>query len=349
MNIHETSPLVTAVVTTYNRPRLARVAIHSVLAQTYQPVEVIVVEDGSSSGIREWLQDEGLDCVRYVCHEQNKGLAAARNTGLRLAHGKYVAYVDDDDEWLEEKLEEQVALAESDPEECEIYYCGTFSVTGHNYKVYRKPNVRGYVYGALMSGWTPPQSACLFRTQALREIEGFDEALVSGIDHDVWMKCAFAGYKADFVDDVLVKVGSHSDASRMTLDTSRRISGINTFLEKWKLQIQDALGEKGYQRFRACYLSREYEKLGTFMIRKGSYRSGLWNLALAARYNPLRPTLYFKLLLGVIGGKYSYAIVTGLRHGFLFRGHRHMEFARIPGIPKCQLSGKQRARRRSIR
>ncbi len=92
------TPLVTAVVTTYNRPQLVQRAIKSVLSQTYEPLEIILVEDGSDSGVGAWLQEERLEHIHYICHEENRGLAAARNTGLKLSHGTYIAYLDDDDE-----------------------------------------------------------------------------------------------------------------------------------------------------------------------------------------------------------------------------------------------------------
>ena len=238
------NPLVTVVITTYRRPKLAQRAVKSVLAQNYQPVDIIVVEDGSDNGIEAWLQAEGLSHIRYMRHRENMGLAAARNTGLLNARGEYIAYLDDDDEWLPEKLKKQVDLAETKRNAFQIFYCGTISETEGG-QVVRVPNLSGPIYGAMMSGWTPPQSACLFRKQALEWIGGFDENLVSGIDHDIWMECAVAGYKVDFIEEALVIVGTHNNADRMTLNTDRRIMGIKKFLSKWEHEIKIALGQKG--------------------------------------------------------------------------------------------------------
>ena len=85
MNASKRKPLVTVVVTTYNRPEMVHHAIQSVLAQTYEPLEIIIVEDGSDSGLEAWLQEKCFTQIRYIRHEKNQGLAAARNTAIEMA------------------------------------------------------------------------------------------------------------------------------------------------------------------------------------------------------------------------------------------------------------------------
>ena len=103
------SSLVTVVVTTYDRPTLVKRALQSVFAQTYSSLEIIVVEDGSSTDTESWLRAQD-STVKYICHQMNKGLAAARNTGLKHASGEYIAYLDDDDEWKPNRIEKQIEL-----------------------------------------------------------------------------------------------------------------------------------------------------------------------------------------------------------------------------------------------
>ncbi|MGC8603005.1 MAG: glycosyltransferase family 2 protein, partial [Desulfomonilaceae bacterium] len=104
--------LVSVIIPTYNRAHLIERAVNSVLEQTYDKLEIIVVDDGSTDNtgnVLSQLQD-GDSRVRYIRHETNKGSQSARNTGIRNARGDYVAFLDSDDEWLPYKLEKQIPL-----------------------------------------------------------------------------------------------------------------------------------------------------------------------------------------------------------------------------------------------
>ena len=101
-------PTVSVVIPTYNYGRYICETIDSALAQTYKPLEVIVVDDGSTDDTRERLAAYS-DRIRYIL-QKNSGPAAARNTGIVAAQGEFVALLDSDDLWLPEKVERQVAL-----------------------------------------------------------------------------------------------------------------------------------------------------------------------------------------------------------------------------------------------
>ena len=110
------NPKVSVVVTTYNRAALLPRAIRSVLAQTYEDYELIIVDDCSTDDTPDVIRTFVDSRIRVVRHAENTGQSAAINTGIRLARGEYIAFLDDDDEWVESKLLRQVrALDESDP------------------------------------------------------------------------------------------------------------------------------------------------------------------------------------------------------------------------------------------
>lgn len=110
------SPLVSVIIPTYNYARFVREAVDSALAQTYRPIEIIVVDDGSKDNTREvMLAYAGNPLVHYI-RQENKGLPGARNTGIRAAKGKYIALLDADDVWEPLKLEHQVGFYEQHPE-----------------------------------------------------------------------------------------------------------------------------------------------------------------------------------------------------------------------------------------
>lgn len=105
---------VDVIIPTYNRSALCHAAVQSVLAQTYPCVRVLVVDDGSEDDTEAVLR--GLDPrVQYV-RQPNAGVAAARNRGLALAHGEFIAFLDSDDEWLPWKLEAQIAVLRAFPQ-----------------------------------------------------------------------------------------------------------------------------------------------------------------------------------------------------------------------------------------
>lgn len=119
-------PLVSAIIIFWNAEQFIQEAIESVIAQTYDRWELILVDDGStdaSSEIATRYAQRYPDRVRYVEHEghQNRGMSASRNLGIQRSHGKYIAFLDADDVWLPTTLAEQVALLEAHPEAAMVY------------------------------------------------------------------------------------------------------------------------------------------------------------------------------------------------------------------------------------
>ncbi len=106
--------LVSVIIPTYNRGYIIDKAIDSVLSQTYSPIELIVVDDGSNDNTKDIIKQYG-DSVRYI-YQNNSGLAVARNTGLSAASGEFIAFQDSDDIWLPWKLTVQTAMMRKFPE-----------------------------------------------------------------------------------------------------------------------------------------------------------------------------------------------------------------------------------------
>jgi glycosyltransferase involved in cell wall biosynthesis len=102
------NPLVSVIIPVYNGEKYLAEAIQSVLAQTWRPIEIIVVDDGSTDGSADIARRYGSP-VRYCC-QLNRGTGAARNKGIELAHGNFLAFLDQDDLWIEHKLTSQMAV-----------------------------------------------------------------------------------------------------------------------------------------------------------------------------------------------------------------------------------------------
>ncbi len=107
-------PIISVVIPTYNRAAFICRAVDSALGQTYAPLEVVVVDDGSKDDTREVLRKYG-DRIRYVAKE-NGGVSSARNVGVREATGEYIAFLDSDDTWVPEKLAVQMDIFRAHPD-----------------------------------------------------------------------------------------------------------------------------------------------------------------------------------------------------------------------------------------
>lgn|SRR5574337_37784 len=190
-------PTVSVVVPAYNAAAFLRRAIDSVLGQTAVDLELLVVDDGSTDATLQLLAGYGerLQAIPQV----NAGPAGARNRGLALARGRYIAFLDADDWWLPEKLGRQVALLDSRPE---IGFCSTGTRVVHADGTPAGDWPCGdigaslletlFMRGAVVSGST---SGVLARRELLLDAGGFDERLRGFEDPDLWIRLAArAGY-----------------------------------------------------------------------------------------------------------------------------------------------------------
>lgn len=199
--------LVSVVIPTYYRNDGLRRAIESALSQTYEPVEVIVVDDSGERHAEPVAREYD---VTYIAHEENQGGNPARSTGIAAADGEYVQLLDDDDWLLQEKLERQVPVLESDPS-VGVVYCGLREVSGE--PTLPDPENRGDVLEqALRFDLHPCQTVTmLFDGDVLRDLCPL--AAREAAD-DLGMKIrAAARTRFEFVDEVLVVRGS-SDSHR---------------------------------------------------------------------------------------------------------------------------------------
>ncbi len=124
MKSKESQPLVSVIIPVYNRGHLLPRTIKSVLSQTYKNLEILVVDDGSSEdikGIAEGFNDQRIRCLR---HDKNRGICAARNTGIKAARGEFISFLDSDDEYLPERTEKLLEVFENC--ETDVAYCGMY-------------------------------------------------------------------------------------------------------------------------------------------------------------------------------------------------------------------------------
>jgi glycosyltransferase involved in cell wall biosynthesis len=127
-------PEVSVVIPTYNRAKVLSRAVKSVLNQGYRDFEIIVVDDGSTDNTEQVVGAFDKQQVKYVRHEKNMGPAAARNTGIGHANGKYIAFQDSDDEWFPQKLGRQVEILETASDRVGGVYTGFWRIRNSSRK-----------------------------------------------------------------------------------------------------------------------------------------------------------------------------------------------------------------------
>lgn len=225
------------VIPAYNAARYVASAIDSALGQTYPAVEIIVVDDGSKDGMSGILDGYAQAGKIIRIRQENKGLAAARNVGIRASCGEYVALLDADDLFLPEKLARQAAYLDMHPE-CGISYCGLWHFDDAAPKKLLTLNYAYYsgtdVFPALLKkNFVNPLSVVMRRS--VFDVAGyFDETLRRSEDWDFWVRAAYAGIRFDYLPEPLAKyrmsAGSLSYNSADEVERKRTSLGIFTRL-----------------------------------------------------------------------------------------------------------------------
>lgn len=184
--------LVTAIITTRNRINLLKRAINSVLAQTYPNIEIIVVDDGSDDGTSAYCKDLPITYI-YIPKPESKGGNYARNQGIIAAQGEYIAFLDDDDYWLPEKIEKQVTLLEK--YDCELVHGGRIleiiSQTSITYKINLPTiNLWGDMHKKILFTICTTTTNILVKKDALFNVGLFDENLSFWQEYELTIRLA---------------------------------------------------------------------------------------------------------------------------------------------------------------
>jgi glycosyltransferase involved in cell wall biosynthesis len=188
-----TQAKVSVIIPTYNRAHYICEALDSALAQTYQNVEIVVVDDGSTDGTRAVLKGYG-DKIRYY-YQENQGLSAALNFGIEKSSGQYLAFLGDDDIWLPGKLEVQVALLETHPEIGMVHADIIILDEGPKDSRFRRrklprPMPSGYILPELIIKNVIACPTVVVRRSCLDEVGFFDLDNKLSQDYDLWLRIA---------------------------------------------------------------------------------------------------------------------------------------------------------------
>lgn len=182
-------PLVSVVITTYDRPEYLSGAIETAIEQTYENLEVIVVDDGSTERYVEGVVAEFPESVTYVQHKKNKGLSAARNTGIRNSNGEFIAFLDDDDRWHKTKIARQV-IKLNENKEAGLATCLVVAITPDSEIVHCETDAPSgdCSESLLIDNQIGTPSRVLVRRECFDDIGTFDESLPTKQDWDFYLR-----------------------------------------------------------------------------------------------------------------------------------------------------------------
>lgn len=207
-------PKVSVIIPTYNRAHFIAQAVESVLMQTYQDFELIIIDDGSTDNTKEVLESY-RDRLHYF-YQENQGRSVARNRGIELAKGEYIAFLDSDDLWLPNKLSRQVPILETSDLDIVLVHgykqvvdTHLSPVPGWEIEKLRKcfaPAVENkQTYEAFIQGICPLfTSTVLVRKSATEVVGGYDPELKALEDLDFYLRLLLNNYKFAFLGEPAV-------------------------------------------------------------------------------------------------------------------------------------------------
>ena len=247
------NPLVSAIIPTHNRADLLRRALKSVISQTYQPIEIIVVDDGSTdeteSIVGEFKNDSPLI---YLKNEEARGAPVARNKGIQAASGDFIAGLDDDDEWNPERIERLVQA-----------YDDSFSCITSNVKMQYENHTATWhkqeiitLDDLLYSNQVGNQ--VLVKRDRLLEIGGFDEQLAAAQDYDLWIRLCEAFGPVKNIRRPLQIVHTEHEKGRIS-NPSSQLKGYLAFYKKHKHRMNRA--QRKYQLYEIRRAQGKQQKL----------------------------------------------------------------------------------------
>jgi len=207
---------VSVIIPTYNRAHLLTQAIDSVLAQTFKDFELIVVDNYSSDNTESVIKSYDDRRIRYFKNQNNGLVSVNRNYGIQKSRGEYIAFLDDDDLWLPEKLEKQVKLLDSNKELGLVY--SDIHIIGSNGNLLKdtyfhsvKP-FRGNVFNELLIANFIGSLTVVVRKEALSKVGVFDLKYIIAQDYDLWLRIAEC-YPVDFIEQPLAEYRLHVESA----------------------------------------------------------------------------------------------------------------------------------------
>lgn len=249
------SPITSVVIPAYNAEKTIAETVNSVLAQTFNDFELIIINDGSTDQTLAILQQFTDPRIQVLTFE-NSGPQRSRNRGIQHSQGKYISFIDADDLWTIDKLELQIDVLQSNQEAAVVY--SWTDVIDENSDLLRRggyPNKKGHVFADLLLGnFLENGSNFLAYTENVKSIGGFDETIVAGQDRDIALSLA-AKYSFCMVPKVQILYRKPRTLKTWSSHIERARLGIHQVLDKHLAE------HTGLQKYYRVSLGNSYKYL----------------------------------------------------------------------------------------
>ena len=229
----------TVLMPVYNGTRYLREAIDSILKQTFEDFEFLIVDDASTDESANVVLSYSDDRIRFVQNESNVGQVRCQNIGLGLARGRYIARLDQDDSSLSTRLERQVAVMDSDPR---LAVVGTWmsKVDEHGHEtglwLGKVDDYADYLFTSLTNSLPLYHPSVMFRRDAVMNVNGYDETLPYCEDQDLWRRLALIGYRARVIPEPLTRYRIHvgqQSVSKSKTQSDNLIFALERFMKSF--------------------------------------------------------------------------------------------------------------------
>ena len=301
---------VSVVIPTYNRANVLPRAIDSVLQQTHENIELIVVDDSSTDNTREVVESYNDNRIRYTRLDSNSGANTARNTGINISSGDYIAFLDSDDEWLPSKISKQLNTFKYANNSTGLVYTGRKYIgQDDELNAVVTPKLQGDVSGNMLAdNFVGTFSTALIKKSILEVVEPPDESFDSGQDWEFFTRISFL-YEFGVVDEPMVKCYTQQN-NRISSNHDPR-SKYSRFRDKFESEITD----NGLITRRKIH-SKHMFRLGYSYTRRGDMRSGIYALCRSILFYPLN-TLAYVHLISCLGGAWTNQFLRKIKRKIL--------------------------------
>lgn len=293
------NPKVSVIIPTYNRANLLPRAIKSVLNQTFKDFELIIIDDGSTDNTKQIVEDfqKRESKIKYVWQENSGGPANSVNSGLKIARGEYVALLENDDEWLPEKLEKQLEVFQCSKKKNLGFVGCNVLIINERAKTVEKEDLPSYDNNVFLKKLLAGKfffnlSMLIFKRENLNKIGFFDKDLKLAADQDICLRMA-KRYNFDFVPIPLVKVYIHGE-------NVSRTSSYHHQLIEWLHMTEKH--QDLYKKYPKIY-SYRMKHLGTLYALLGDCKLGRHFFISSITIYPLNLKSYLNFLISFLGSK----------------------------------------------
>ena len=236
------NPLVSAIIPTRNRCNLLKRAVESVLSQSWDHLEIIVVDDASDDDTEKLLKTlSGNKKLRYFRNSSARGAAASRNIAIEHAKGEFIAGLDDDDAWHHERIEKLVLAFE---EEISAVCSYDRMKTGKNNRVWKKKRI---ISLSDLLYYNRVGNQVLTKKQYILDVGGYDEALPSAQDYDLWIRLVKKFGPVKTVPQALQTINMEEARNRIS-NSEKQVRGYNQCFEKHRALMNQ--NQIKYQKYR---------------------------------------------------------------------------------------------------